>query len=623
MNVIQKLAKFLGKETIEMKDGNLSLSEQEEARLKEFLGEKYDAVIEFAKNEITENDAEAQLKAAAEALGENKKEGKKEGNVDVDVVQAINDLKEKVKTLETSTEDDKGKKVPPPAIVIPINAGLGHTTDKHLFGIEHPIFAMDKPWNQMAAKKQPIGNDWGRHESKFKDEFEGYAKSFADRIAQLQDDGTLGTIKMEDIDFSGFTGTGWGEDYIVRRQDALIAYLRDLPSVTSIFPVRYGVQDKMVMTNSFLTDFSQAYQSGEVWKGKHEVEPELAQVNDVMFKHQFTNLKNLEKEYIGYLNREGSDPMKWSFIEWIMMQTLRKLHNEQEERRVLGYRIEPTTDVAGHHMFGSNGVIRTLYKYTEDFKLLPFDTMSKYTSSTILTFVNALVEAVNGIVPSLRGMRLYMNEKHVPWYLAAYRKEYGTDLDFKGSMLEVKNYSIDGIVPVPNMGNSYLMWITMPGNIELYEDKAGEMAAFYFERRLENLVAASWWKEGSGAYMSGRKYADLAALEASKRKNQYIFLTDPFVELAADATTADGSLDNRFKTVANSGATAITDITNAEEGVVYRIEIGSATNPSNIAKSGKFSEISAAWTPTAVGDYLEVYYRASDGKFIEVRRNVT
>ena len=40
----------------------------------------------------------------------------------------------------------------------------------------------------------------------------------------------------------------------------------------------------------------------------------------------------------------------------------------------------------------------------------------------------------------------------------------------------------------------------------------------------------------------------------------------------------------------------------------------------NTAKSGKFSEISAAWSPAAAGEWLEVWYDKAAGKFREVAR---
>lgn len=549
-------------------------------------------------------------------------------DVNNQILAGINGLKDLVAKLQGNPEPSDPQGIIKPqnpqggTKVIPINSRINSAT--HLFGIEHDFFAIAKPWNLVAATGRPLASQWNkRDEASFSTAFNDYALSFSGRLNQLQASGELAIIKAEAIDFTGFDSTGWGEQYIVRRQDALIAYLRTLPSVRPIFPVQYGVQDKQVMTNSFLTDFSQAYQKGKVFKGKHSVEPMLAEVFDVMFKHQFEDMKALEREYIGYLNREGSQPIKWTMIEWLMAQTLTKLNNEWNERRVRGYRITPITNEAGHHMFGSNGVLRQLWIYAEAFYLEPFSTLKLYTSSTILTFIETLVENVNQIVPSMTGLYLYMNEKHIPWFLAAYRAKYGTDLDFNGSKLEVKNYAaFGGIKAVPNMGNSCQMWVTAENNIELYEDQAGEMANFYFERELETLISASWWKEGAGAYMVGKKYASAAALTASGRKDQFIFLTNPVFDLVADATTADATKCDKFVSIANTGATTFTDFASASEGVVYRIECGSATNATKTAKSGKFSNIDA-WIPTAVGDYLEVYWNATTSKFVEVRRKVT
>jgi hypothetical protein len=565
-----------------------------------------------SKKEV-KTDAAPEAPLAASILDEVKK-----------VKTALVDAQAKIKKLEGEPEEKGGKKVEmkkPEKVVI---AGFGHTKE-HLFGIPADMYLMSKPWNEITATGQPR-RSWSKDEKKaFRNEFDNYGESIANRINHLHSMGLLGTLRKDasSVDYSGFDSTGWGQEYVIRRQDALISYIKALPTVADIFPVRYNVQNKMIMTNSFLTDFSQSYQSGKIYKGSFTMVPEEAIVHDAMFKHLFENLKTLEKEYIGYLNREGSDPIKWNFIEWLMVETLKKLHNEQEARRILGVRIEPITGTAGHFMFASDGVLRRLQSYVDAFKLNPFTDLNTYTSSTILAYVESLAEKVNQILPNLRGWKLYMNEKHLPWYLADFRTTYGTDMDFKGGEITVRNYGLDAIVPVPNMGNSCMMWVTMPGNIELYEDLPGEMEKMYFERELESLIVASWWKEGVGAYMTGKKFTTLALLQADLRKNMWIFVNDPVTALIAGATTADGSVNTRFKTINNSGATAITDITNAEEGVVYRITCGGVTNATTIAKASKFSELSAAWIPTAVGDYLEVYWNSTTSKFVEVTNIIT
>ena len=549
----------------------------EEAKKEPKLKKEQQEVLAALFGEVEDEETPENTDKKVSAENSEKKETQKETKVvaigndtNAKILAGITELQQKVAKLEKDPEDSnpvgkiKPENVKGGAKVIPINCRMN--SDSHLFSIEHDFFSLQKPWNHVAATAQPLNRAWKKKdENAFMGAFNEYAAGFAERLNELQLSGELSTLKATAMDFTGFDNTGWGENYIVRRQDALIAYLRSMPSVRTIFPVRYGVQDKMEMTNAFLTQFSQAYQKGKVFKGKHSVEPVLAEVFDVMFKHQFEDMKTLEREYIGYLNREGSQPIKWSMVEWLMSQTLRQLNNEWNERRVRGYRIEPTTDVAGHHMFGSDGVLRKLWDYTEQFYIDPFSDLKLYTASTILTQVEAFVEKVNQILPSLQGYYMYMNEKHVPWFLKKYRDTYGTDLDFDGSRLEVKNYNnFAGIKAVPNMGNSCMLWITLENNIELYEDKAGEMADFYFERELETLISASWWKEGAGAYMIGKKYASKAALQAAKRKDQYIFMTYPVSDLDADATTADATLCDRFLTDANTGATVFTDFVGAQ-----------------------------------------------------------
>lgn len=91
------------------------------------------------------------------------------------------------------------------------------------------------------------------------------------------------------------------------------------------------------------------------------------------------------------------------------------------------------------------------------------------------------------------------------------------------------------------------------------------------------------------------------------------------VVLAANATTADANTGEYFITSANSGATAITNITNAVPGVVYKIQGGSATNPSTIANAGNF--VLTNLMTLGLGAWIELEKSSTDGKFYEIRRS--
>jgi hypothetical protein len=613
-------AETLTKIVAEENDKAISLNESQKSIFAALFGETTTIEVNGEGTETTDNETEEK-----------------------DPVQAINKLKttvteqqKQIDALGKKPETTTSKKVEGKIVKMEFKH-----TKTHLFGAEHDFFSMSKPWNAIMVHRKPleivgqmigINSDWTEYADMFKKDFKAYAQSFAARIAQHQMDGTLSTLSATGIDFTGFDSTGWGEQHLVRRQDALIAFIRSLPRL-DMFPIRYGVQDKEVLTNSFFTELSSPWISGRVFKGSVSVQPMLAEVFDVMFKHKFSDLKQLEREFIGYLNRENSDPIKWTWIEWVIANMMKILVNEQNIRRIDGYRAEPINGAVGSFLTASNGVKRALRFWSyEEFRIKPSADFGVYTSSTMLTTVEGFIKHVNAIQGiNLDGWNLYINDKHVNWYLSLYRAAYGLQQDFAGSKLKVMDFPNINLVPVGNMGNSCFLILTMPGNIEFLENAAGEMAKMYFQQDMDELMVRSVWKEGVTAYMVGKKYATATARDADAYKYQFIFTNEPITSLAAGATTVDGSVNDWFKTVANSGATAITDITSADYGRAYRIICGSATNATTIAKSGKFSAISATWTPTAVGDFLEVYLfndpnddtNALNGKFIELKRKVT
>ncbi|MBI9052476.1 MAG: hypothetical protein JEY96_01580 [Bacteroidales bacterium] len=572
-----------------------------------------------------------EVKPGKETTAEEKPKKETLATEDVNLAEEIKKLNTKNKELEGKVE--KLEQEPEEVKLEKVNTeklDLGFlgakTTATHLFGIEHENFARTKWYNEMAATRTVV--DPKKNQIKaFRSDFDSYGESLAGRYAHLHQENMLVGMTVKEvmagsIDYSDLEGS-LGSQYSVRRQDALISYLRQLPTVTSIFPLRSNVQDKEDLVNLFMTNFSQAYQSGKVWKGDFEIKPEQAEMFGVMFKHKFSDLKALEKQYIGYLNREGSNPIKWTFIEYLFVELFKGLHNEQEQRRVMGCRVEPTTDEAGHHMFGSDGVVYKLFKYEENLQILPFE-MGPYSQSTIVSYIESFIESVSDVIDNIEGWKLNINKKHIPWYKKKYRELYGTDGDFKGTEMKAIDYTEETFVPIPNMPkNCFKMWITLPGNIELMEDKPGEMLEIYFQQDMEELLTGSWWKEGSAAYLSGKKFATRAELIASDREFQFVFTNDAVTTIAADATTADAANNIFFKTSANTQATVLTDISNAKEGVVYKIECGATANASTITKENKFSEISATWTPTAVGDFIKVYYNKTTAKFHEVARIVT
>jgi hypothetical protein len=599
---------------------------------KEFLAEQ--------EREREQARISATFTAAAEALGI-APEAAKTPEGQATVLAAIGKLQETVTSQGATIEklagqagDDKPEAVVKNQVIV-----TGAHTSAHAFGIEHDFFATTKRYNRIMVNGRIDGVASRADRDTLEADFGAYCEGLTARYAELHKAGLIPGIRKGSVDLTELNSdTEIGTRQFNIRRDMVIARIVQLPTLAGIFDTVSNIQSGEILTNVIFSEISQAYQAGEVFKGDVKFTPEKAVVDDAMVKVRFPDMKSLEKSYLNYLNREGSDPVKWTLIEWIVLEMAKKVANERNSRAILGCRVEPVASAAGPANFASTGVVWRLIKLYEAHKLNPFkdSVLASYTKSTIGDVMIAFMEKVKLYQPDLADqMVLYANKTHLPMFKEWYRSKYGKDTDFDGVEFKVPNHETK-IVWVPNMGNLKLLVATVPGNIELLQNVPGEEYDFKFERHLEEVLSYSYWKEGAGVTYAGKEFASLALLEANNFEGQWIFMNWPAIAASADEATpavknATTSEDLGFliTTGANTTGTgdagadvpvSITDIVGAKAGVVYRIECGSTTNASKIAKSGKFSELTAAWEPDAVGKYLEVYYNPTTSKFIEVAR---
>jgi hypothetical protein len=168
------------------------------------------------------------------------------------------------------------------------------------------------------------------------------------------------------------------------------------------------------------------------------------------------------------------------------------------------------------------------------------------------------------------------------------------------------------------------MILQQPGNIQLLENIPGEMYAVYFERRLEELLAMSVWKEGVSASHVGIAFDSKAKLKANNFRLQQIFINYPAIRLEDGASGFDLTKSLIFITGTNTAATALnaSNLINPTAGLVFKVECGdaTATKATKIVNAGNFN-LKADWTPTAIGDWIKLVYNAKTEKFDEVARS--
>lgn len=546
-------------------------------------------------------------------------------------VETITSLSKQVSDLAKQAKED----TPMMVVQKPLSVHGPGTTDKYLFGIESPVFSLDKRWNRIAsnvgyAALNPVDEEADR--AQFGAAVRDYGKSLSARYAFLKANKKLDPEKLAAGEFatdtSNLTKAGLGDQYVVIRQDALIAHVLQRMSVTNLFPKRSGIQDRDLMTNAFFKEVSQAWQPGRIFKGGVELMPEMGHVDDSMSKVYFPSMKEIERLYIGYLNTDGSDSIKWSMVEWMLVNLFDQMMSEQNHRQIMGIYVKPTAGTPGHYLNAGTGVVYTLLRYVNECKLLPFSHPA-YDNYNATTMLDAVIEFSKEFLEKLdvdqqaSSYRIYLNDRHKHWWRSCLREKYHLDSDFSGTdgmMSRVPETDIQ-IEWVPNLDDLKLMFIQEPGNINLIENIPGEMLSAKMKDEMEGVIVWSVWKEGASASFVGAPFSDYAALKENNYLFQRVFMNIPSVVLEPDSTIADARKGIIFFVGQNTSPTALVDIKNARKGSAYILRCGEHTsNATTVAKSGKFAKISKAFSPSQEGDYLMVVLNDEGDGFLELER---
>lgn len=625
-NFIPAVLAILGIQDFHEEEGRKVLTAQEKQKLATAgfpakFADDFEAALNEPETSASNDEADRRVAALTAVLGQTTAQLttanqelaalKAKSNTNAEQIAAkeatIKELNSKVATLSELAEPDN-------AANASTGAASGQTFDianeQQLGGMPGVMFALDRPYNQRA--RAAIAATRGMSVM--------VAAASSVDYSTLQDD------------LGAFYRTPWRE--------RIQSFLVKLPTIETIFPLESGYQDLATLINIWLGEFSQADNTigsnfDSVTKGNYDFGTETLRMFSVMFAHKFQNLAQLEKTWIGSLNREGSDPLKWSFIEYLLAETAKKLHNEREMRRVNGVRKNPNPNQPGRAMEAADGFYEFIRKKVDGhidntpdggttgkvvYQIKPF-ALPRITTANIGEVLYLGTSMIPDHIRSTGNVVCYIPAPLVPWYHKYNEVKYGLNQDYKANIMHVKEYPNVRLVPVPNADNHHRIVWTLDGNIKCYEQKAGEMLDFRIEQQDWSLKVWANWKESIWAESVGYKYTNPAEMDGSRQLiwcNDYDRPDDFFVEGQPDANPS-AVLHNSIVTGYNKQVKEIDDIEGAKVGEVVNIKCGpDGDNGVTIKKKGKFDLISEEWTPKT-GDVISLMKRA-DGKFIEIGR---
>lgn len=503
------------------------------------------------------------------------------------------------------------------------NPFAGPHTATHLYGIEHPLFSREKWYNNlMASADHGFVEIREAEQAVFEKDFKTLSVSLRNRMEEHRVNGTFDRLDFNAIangtlDLTGPTNTAYPSsvtnsdvllgEYVTRRTDLILAYFKSLPSVKNLFPVRSNVQNREVSVTGIVGELSQGYRKGRIFKGSMEFDADLYKVDDLMFKFNFEDLVELEKQYIGYLNKDHSAIIKWTFIEWVMVHYGEQLIKEQNERNVIGARAPQQNVVANPANLAADGILTAIVRAISEHRIAPFSGIGTYDAETMLDTVEAFVDKVQEAAGSYASeLKIYLNERHKRWYIRAYRQKYGQDADFTGSHATLADLDPAAIIWVPNMRLSdYLMWAAKPGNAELLEDKPGEMLAFEFTPEFEGACVKSRWKEGAHVEQAGKKFATAAQLAADNYQHQFVYCNAPLSTANTEKNTLYGVAD----TVTGFDASAIYNVADTDRVLTMVASVAGAKVKVSATKT---------YVAAAAGDTLRLYPELQDQNGVTV-----
>ena len=610
------LTTFLGWKSTPIEDGKLAMSEDEQKKLKEKMGdetaqqiidainkeieqvsknEQNNAELANANAELEKVKAEVAKMLAGTNLSEEEKEnvlaGNGEGGADLTAqLKALQAAQKKQdETIAKLMKDPEGDS---PIDTIKRNAGNMKHSATHLFATGKSYDAFEKrPWNQRLR-------DGGIKATDFNSD---------SNIPLLQDD---------------------LEHFVRENPTQLESLFNDFEDLPKEWDRRSGVLDRVSDAAIITGEIVQGRAKGWAPKNKFKIAAEEGRVFRKKIDISFTGyeLQEIENTWIRSYNKEGSHPWKMSFIGFLLGEIVKQQKLDDRKAQINGIYVQSPEGHAGAAVNSQDGLLY-LYHHYRDIakKYRPFN-LGEPTKANIVDYIKQAIELIPQEERNQSGMEIQLSHELLTWYrekaATVYQVHRSSD---EGKLAYGLDYPIDypnfKFQPLKDMTRTKFIAFVKSNNVQIMDYNASEKGKFTITHTQRNTDIFADYRLGIRLKFVGTK---LLSGEPANFERQVVWSNDmPIFDSSVSVPVFDDetgriALHYNHVKVDSAWKTDIAEIEGATAGQVVRITGNTSLAGVKYVKKNA-SLVLASDFPLNNGGTLTMYVQA-DGTFKELSR---
>lgn len=413
----------------------------------------------------------------------------------------------------------------------------------HLFATNNAFDAFEgRPWNQRAAAQVITATDFTSQPT----------------IQKLNDDLDL---------------------YFRQNPEAIKSLHRDTFGLPTFWLKRTKVDDKVSDGSIATAEISQGRKLPWLPKNKQTIQAEEGQIFPIQIDIEYVGyfLQRIEASWLNFMNKEGSQPYKDSFVKFLVGELDKKARVEDRIATIKGVYVATPEDatVAGRSINRQNGLLYIAQQARDvTKKYRPFD-LGMPTTANIVDYVDSFIKALPQDVREQQGLVLYLSDEWLRAYKRRSETLYGVNQDYKGYPETPKDYPNIKFERIIDMAGSDFMFMTFDDNIEILENVPAEKSMYHFEYLKRMIYIWADYKMGVRFIHIGNTVEAGDPLEFAVQtvwsNTAPVFPSDFYVPVNDDET---GKVKAVFKNlyVTKGFHTDITEFTGTTPGTILKIK---------------------------------------------------